>query len=145
MLMQVKLNGASDLIINLTTENVEYVQDMIRMFETNVVAVQGQYSGGKIVELDTTIIVGKHVTFKGNDSSYSEPTPDLIIHAGESDSILKNYEPLPMESLISVKGQMKKLHETNTSLKKENEYLKEKVNRLEQSLEAALNGEDVSE
>ena len=145
MLMQVKTNGATDLIINLTTENIEYVQDMIRLFETNVVAVSAGYSDNKVVELESTISVGKHTTFKGRDSSYSEPTPDLIIHAGESDSILKNYEPLPMESLISVKGQMKKLHETNTSLKKENEYLKEKVNRLEQSLEAALNGEDVSE
>ena len=141
MLMQVKTNGATDLIINLTTENIGYVQDMIRMFETNVVAVNSCYSDNKVVELESIISVGNHTTFKGRDGGYSDPIPDLIISAGESDAILQNYECLPMTQYTSAKDQMKKLNDTNNSLKKENEYLKEKIIRLEASLESALNGE----
>lgn len=131
MLMQVKTNGATDLIINLNSDNVSYVQDMIRMFENNVVAVQCNYQNPTTVELDSTIHVGKHVKFEGNANGYSEPHPDLIVDVGESADILKNYEPLPLEQRISVKEQMKKLNERNTTLSKENDYLKDQIKCLE--------------
>jgi len=135
MLMQIKTNGATDLIINLTTDNVEYVQDMLKMVENNIVAVKSDYYGATEVELESTLTVGKHVKFKGNDS-YGEVKPDLIISAGESDDVLKNYEALPMESLLSVKEQLKKLQDTNASLKKENEYVKATAERLEAAYQA---------
>jgi len=128
--MQIKTNGATDLIINLTTDNVEYVQDMLKMVENNIVAVKSDYYGATEVELESTLTVGKHIKFSGNDS-YGEVKPDLIISAGESDDVLKNYEALPMETLLSVKEQLKKLQDTNASLKKENDYLKATVERLE--------------
>lgn len=130
MLMQIKTNGATDLIINLATDNVEYVQDMLKMVENNIVAIKSDYYGATEVELESTLTVGKHIKFKGNDS-YGEVKPDLIISAGESDNVLKNYEALPMESLLSVKEQLKKLQDTNASLKKENDYLKNTIERLE--------------
>lgn len=130
MLMQIKTNGATDLIINLTTDNVEYVQDMLRMVENNIVAIKSDYYGATEVELESTLAVGKHIKFKGSDG-YNEVKPDLIISAGESDDVLKNYEALPMESLLSVKEQLKKLQDTVASLKKENDYLKAIVERLE--------------
>jgi len=134
MLMQIKTNGATDLIINLTTDNVEYVQDMLKMVENNIVAVKSDYYGATEVELESILTVGKHIKFKGSDG-YNEVKPDLIISAGESDDVLKNYEALPMETLLSVKEQLKKLQDTNTSLKKENEYLKATVERLEATLQ----------
>mgnify|MGYP003109452453 CR=1 FL=1 len=135
MLMQVKTNGATDLIINIPVEKVEYVQDMLRMFETNVVAVQKDYYGAKGVKLDCTITVGSSVKFEGGEPYNEPPRPDLIIHAGESTAILEKYEALPMEQMISVKDQMKKLHEKNTKLSEENNYLKQRVSRLEEELQ----------
>ena len=139
MLMQIKTNGATDLIINLTTDNVEYVQDMLKMVENNIVAVKSDYYGATQVELESTLTVGKHIKFKGSDGSYGEVKPDLIISAGESDDVLKNYEALPMETLLSVKEQLKKLQDTNASLKKENEYIKATVERLEAALKEEVN------
>ena len=132
MMMTVKTNGATDLVINLPVEKVGYVQDMIRLFENNVVAVSANsYSENKIVELDTVIQVGKSVVFKGSEYS-STPEPDLIISTGESSDILEHYEALLMDSYISVKEQMKKLKDSNATLKKENDYLKDKIERLQE-------------
>jgi len=136
--MQIKTNGATDLIINLTTDNVEYVQDMLKMVENNIVAVKSDYYGATEVELESTLNVGKHIKFKGSDG-YNEAKPDLIISAGESDDVLKNYEAIPMETLLSVKEQLKKLQDTNASLKKENDYLKTTVERLEAALQEEVN------
>lgn len=97
------------------------------------------YYGATVVELESTLTVGKHIKFKGNNDSYGEVKPDIIVSAGESDDVLKNYEALPMETLLSVKEQLKKLQETNASLKKENEYLKATVERLEATLQEDVN------
>lgn len=135
MLMQIETKGATHLVINLSTDNVAYVQDMLRMVENNIVAVKHDYYGAELVEMGTTITVGKHVKFSGNEYT-SDAKPDLIVSAGESEDILKNYEAVGLDLLVSIKDQLKKVQDARDTLKKENEYLKAHVSRLEDVVES---------
>lgn len=136
MLMQIETKGATHLVINLSTDNVAYVQDMLRMVENNIVAVKHDYYGAELVEMDTTITVGKHVKFSGNEYPSADAKPDLIVSAGESEDILKNYEAVGLDLLVSIKDQLKKAQDARDTLKKENEYLKAHVSRLEDVVES---------
>lgn len=102
------------------------------------------YYGAEVVEMDTTITVGKHVKFSGNEY-HSDVKPDLIVSAGESEDILKNYEAVGLDLLVSIKDQLKKVQDARDTLKKENEYLKAHVSRLEDVVEALKDVESNSE
>lgn len=144
MLMQIETKGATHLVINLSTDNVAYVQDMLRMVENNIVAVKHDYYGAEVVEMDTTITVGKHVKFSGNEYT-SDAKPDLIVSAGESEDIIKNYEAVGIDLFTSIKDQLKKAQDARDTLKKENEYLKAHVSRLEDVVESLKDVESNSE
>lgn len=132
MLMIVKTNGAEELVINLPVEKVEYVQDMIRMFETNVTAIKGNdFIGYSIGKLNTEIKIGNEVVY--GENAYGDKHPTLIITASDSSDIVESYEPLPMSEYVSVKNQIDRLHATNKTLAAENEYLKNKIADMERS------------
>lgn len=133
MLMHIKTNGATDLVINLSTENVRYIQDMIRMVENNVTGVKCGYDTIEEVKLDSSIVVGKEIVFE--TPSYSSSTePTLVITAGPDADIVKNYEALPVTQYLSIKEQLKKLDSERKKAKEENEYLKATIARLEEKI-----------
>lgn len=131
MLLHVKTNGATDLIVNIDSKNVEYIQQMVDLFENNVVAVRdgGYYSESAVVEMDASIQLGDKVVFENRDE-----TPKLIVCANKSEELVREYDPQPLESSLSYKKALQTANERNNSLSKEIAFLKDKVSSLESQI-----------
>ena len=142
MLLHVKTNGATDLIVNIHSKNVEYIQQMVDLFENNVVAVRdgGYYSESNIVEMDASIQLGDKVVFAEN----RDETPKLIVCASKSEELVREYDPQPLESYLSYKKALQSANERNNSLSKEIAFLKDKVSSLEsQTLDPEVDPEGI--
>lgn len=132
MFLKIETNGASHILINLGTDNVQYLQQMVKMVETNMIAVDSGYSGATRKELTCSIDLGKTVVFDGNSGGYgSDPKPALIITSEASEDIVKEFEALPLDCLISSKEILKKFKKEVDMLTKERDHLKTTIQLLQ--------------
>lgn len=137
MILNIDLNGATNLVASLPTDKVEYVESVIKFFENNIVAVKDEYGSIKVVSLESTITLGDEITFKDRGNSYNEsPEQDLRI-SGRSGDLIEGFEVLTPEltasnirNVNSLKGKIKSLEDDKKVLTVQLERLKEQIDLL---------------
>lgn len=137
MILNIDLKGATNLVANLPTDKVEYVESVIKFFENNIVAVKDEYGSIKVVNLESTITLGDEITFKDRGNSYNEsPEQDLRI-SGRSGDLIEGFEVLTPEltasnirNVNSLKGKIKSLEDDKKVLTVQLERLQEQIDLL---------------
>ena len=137
MILNIDLKGATNLVANLPTDKVEYVESVIKFFENNIVAVKDEYGSIKTVNLESTITLGDGITFKDRGNSYNEsPEQDLRV-SGRSGDLIEGFEVLTPEltasnirNVNSLKGKIKSLEDDKKVLTVQLERLKEQIDLL---------------
>lgn len=137
MILNIDLKGATNLVANLPTDKVEYVESVIKFFENNIVAVKDEYGGIKVVNLESTITLGDEITFEDRGNSYNDsPEQDLRV-SGRSGDLIEGFEVLTPEltasnirNVNSLKGKIKSLEDDKKVLTVQLERLKEQIDLL---------------
>lgn len=137
MILNIDLKGATNLVANLPTDKVEYVESVIKFFENNIVAVKDEYGSIKTVNLESTITLGDEIIFKDRGNSYNEsPEQDLRV-SGRSGDLIEGFEVLTPEltasnirNVNSLKGKIKSLEDDKKVLTVQLERLKEQIDLL---------------
>lgn len=134
MILNIDLKGATNLVANLPTDKVEYVESVIKFFEDNIVAVKDEYSTLKVVNLESTITLGDEVIFSDRGNSYNEsPEQDLRI-SGRSGDLIEGFELLTPEVTASNIRNVNKLKEKIKGLEDDKKVLTVQLERLKQDM-----------
>lgn len=142
MIININLNGATSLVASLPVEHMAYVDSVVKFFENNVVAVKDDYYSVSVVDLESVITLGDSVKFQKDNYSNDEKTADLIV-TGRSGDVIKDFEPLTPEVLVSNKRQLAKVIKELESVNNENKMLKLQVAKLENHLEELTQSEEL--
>ena len=141
MILNIDLNGATNLVANLPTDKVEYVESVIKFFENNIVAVKDEYSTVKVINIVSTITLGDEVIFKASGNSYNEsPEQDLRI-SGRSGDLIEGFELLTPELTASNIRNVNKLKEKIKGLEDDKKVLTVQLERLKEDM-AKLSGDE---
>lgn len=142
MIININLNGATSLVASLPVERMAYVDSVVKFFENNVVAVKDDYRSVSVVDLESVITLGDSVKFQKDSYSNDENTADMIV-SGRSGDVIKDFEPLTPEVLVSNKRQLAKVIKELESVNNENKILKLQVEKLENHLEELTQSEEL--
>lgn len=134
MIINIKLNGATNLVASLPVERIAYLDSVVKFFENNVVAVKDEYLSFSVVELESVITLGDSVKFQKDNYRKDEIETDLIV-SGRSGDVIKDFEILTPEVLASNKRQLAKVIKELGSVNNENKMLKLQVGKLEDQIE----------
>ena len=141
MILNIDLKGATNLVANLPTDKVEYVESVIKFFENNIVAVKDEYSTLKVVNLVSTITLGDEISFNDRGNSYNEsPEQDLRI-SGRSGDLIEGFELLTPELTASNIRNVNKLKEKIKGLEDDKKVLTVQLERLKENM-AKLSGDE---
>ena len=141
MILNIDLKGATNLVANLPTDKVGYVESVIKFFENNIVAVKDEYSTFRVVNLESTITLGDEVIFKDRGNSYNEsPDQDLRI-SGRSGDLIEGFELLTPEITASNIRNMNKLKEKIKGLEDDKKVLTIQLERLKEDM-VKLSGDE---
>ena len=141
MILNIDLKGATNLVANLPTDKVEYVESVIKFFENNIVAVKDEYSTVKVINIVSTITLGDEVIFNYRGNSYNEsPEQDLRI-SGRSGDLIEGFELLTPELTASNIRNVNKLKEKIKGLEDDKKVLTVQLERLKEDM-AKLSGDE---
>lgn len=142
MILNINLNGATNLVANLPTDKMAYVESVVKFFEQNVVAVKEDYSEVGVVELTPTITLGDSVKFLSNSNRYSstESTGNDLVVSGAGSELIEGFEPMTPELSVSNKRLMNKLRKEIKKLEEDKKMLEVKVERLQEELDNKTEG-----
>lgn len=137
MILNIKLNGATNLVANLPTDKMAYVESVVKFFEQNVVAVKEDYSEAGIIELTPMITLGDSVKFLSNSNRYSstESTGNDLVVSGAGSELIEDFEPMTPELCVSNKRLMNELRKDIKKLEEDKKMLEVKVGRLQEELD----------
>ena len=142
MILNINLNGATNLVANLPTDKMAYVESVVKFFEQNVVAVKEDYSEVGVVELTPTITLGDSVKFLSNSNRYSstESTGNDLVVSGAGSELIEGFEPMTPELSVSNKRLMNELRKEIKKLEEDKKMLEVKVERLQEELDNKTEG-----
>lgn len=137
MILNIELNGATNLVATLPTDKMAYVESVVKFFEQNVVAVKEDYNEVGIIELTPTIILGDSVKFDCNSNRYStvESTGQDLVVSGKGVELIEGFEPMSPELSVSNKRLMTELRNEIKKLSEDKKMLEVKVGRLQEQLD----------
>lgn len=137
MILNINLNGATNLVANLPTDKMAYVESVVKFFEQNVVAVKEDYSEVGVVELTPTITLGDSVKFLSNSNRYSstESTGNDLVVSGAGSELIEGFEPMTPELSVSNKRLMTELRKEIKKLEEDKKIMEVKVGRLQEELD----------
>ena len=142
MILNINLNGATNLVANLPTDKMAYVESVVKFFEQNVVAVKEDYSEVGVVELTPTITLGDSVKFLSNSNRYSstESTGNDLAVSGAGSELIEGFEPMTPELSVSNKRLMNELRKEIKKLEEDKKMLEVKLERLQEELDNKTEG-----
>lgn len=141
MIININLNGATNLVASLPVGSMAYVDSVVKFFENNVVAVKDDYRSVSVVDLESVITLGESVKFQKDSYSNDENTADMVV-TGRSGDVIKDFEPLTPEVLVSNKRQLAKVIKELEGVSNENKMLKLQVGKLEDQIEVLVQCEE---
>lgn len=142
MILNINLNGATNLVANLPTDKMAYVESVVKFFEQNVVAVKEDYSEVGVIELTPTITLGDSVKFLSNSNRYSstESTGNDLVVSGAGSELIEGFEPMTPELSVSNKRLMNELRKEIKKMEEDKKMLEVKVERLQEELDIKIEG-----
>ena len=140
MILNINLKEATNLIFSLPSDKVEYVENMVKLFENNAVAIKHRWGELETVEVESTITLGDSIEFKQNDS-YSNPTSSDLNVSGKSGDVLEHWVELTPQVLANDKRLTEEYKKKIKKLEEDNKYLKTQIERLNEELEDIKNQE----
>ena len=135
MILNINLNGATNLVATLPSDKMAYVEGVVKFFEQNVVAVKEHYNEVGIIELTPTITLGDSVKFDCSRYSSSESTGQDLVVSGKGVKLIEGFEPMTPELSVSNKRLMTELRKEIKKLEEDKKMLEVKVERLQEELE----------
>lgn len=140
MILNINLNGATNLVANLPTDKMAYVESVVKFFEQNVVAVKEDYNEVGVIELTPTITLGDSVKFLSNRYSSTESTGNDLVVSGAGSELIEGFEPMTPELSVSNKRLMNELRKEIKKLEEDKKMLEVKVERLQEELDIKIEG-----
>ena len=144
MILNINLNGATNLVATLPTDKMAYVESVVKFFEQNVVAVKSDYSEVGIIELTPTITLGDSVKFDNPQNRYSgsESSGNDLVVSGKGAEVIEGFEELTPTLSASNKRLMNELRKEIKKLEEDKKMLEIKVARLEDDVKALEGGDE---
>lgn len=133
MLLNIKTNNATNIVINLPSDKIAYVQNVVDLFEQNAVFVNDNYNSHDIT-------LGNTVIF---DKGYGEPT-ELAI-ASDKTVVIEDFEVATPEVLTSNKKAVESLKAKLKKQEDENKCLQMTIDKLNERIEEMLNKSDTED
>lgn len=132
MLLNIKTSNATNIVINLPSDKIAYVQNVVDLFEQNAVFVNAGYSNIETVKPLFDITLGSSVVFNKN---YHDET-ELAITSDKT-VVIEDFEVATPEVLTSnkkavesLKAKLKKQEDENKCLQMTIDKLKERIEEL---------------
>ena len=140
MLLNIKTNNATNIVINLPSDKIAYVQNVVDLFEQNAVFVNDNYNNHDIIKPSFDITLGNTVVF---DKGYGEPT-ELAI-ASDKTVVIEDFEVATPEVLTSNKKAVESLKAKLKKQEDENKCLQMTIDKLNERIEEMLNKSDTED
>jgi hypothetical protein len=140
MLLNIKTNNATNIVINLPSDKIAYVQNVVDLFEQNAVFVNAAYSNIETVKPFFDITLGSSVVFNKN---YHDET-ELAI-ASDKTVVIEDFEVATPEVLTSNKKAVESLKAKLKKQEDENKCLQMTIDKLNERIEEMLNKSDTED
>ena len=129
MLLNIKTNNASNIVINLPSSKIAYVQNVVDLFEKNAVFVQCNYGSHDIVKPVFDITLGDTVVIH---CGYGDET-ELAI-ASDNSVVIEHFEKATPALLSSNKKAVESLKTKLQKKEDENKCLQMMIDKLNAKL-----------
>lgn len=140
MILNIKTNGATNLVVHIPTDKLSSAEGLIKMVENNMVAYHDGWNNVEVTELTTSLTLGDTLKVSASSSTYSSSEGnDLFIDMSNNGDVPESFELATptlyasnKETLDKYRDQLKKLENKVKLLEIEKEELELELQTLKE-------------